>query len=999
MSHIFISYSRKDIALAQRIVTALAENELDTWVDWKSIPKGEDWLQQIYRGIEEADAFLFLVSEDSVVSEPCNAEIAHAVKNGKRILPVFITNAENKDVYNVTDRFIDKETKNEINRRNFIFCRDEKDNFTQAIAEIHETIHTDYEWLQYHRSLQVKALAWQAIQDKSRLLRGKELAEAEERLTETHEHALPTELQRNYVLNSRRNEDAQRRRLTISFGLGLVIVALLAVFAWGQRNTAINEANAKATALVNEESARSTAQAEKSRAETQRNIALARHLSTQAELIFENSNLEQPLAVLLAVQAMKLYPHIEATQILQSMNLAQSILSITLDEDIASAAMTPNNKYLITGGSDGVIRVWDVTSGAEVFHMLHDDAIIALTISSNGNYVASTSLDETLRVWNLKDGTEYLKISTEGRAQLIIFSPDNLYLAFSKCNKFSVPFCEESLVQVLNANNAEKISSVMHRGTISSVRFSQDSKYLVSENSLEIKELDIATGTDVLVTLDNNKQFEPLTNSSVDGRYEILNISNSAAQLWDTETRKEVLRITHESELTSIAFSPDRNFIVSTACTQRNYVFCAQSEIKIWDIENSLYHPKIEEDSDNANIITFSDDGIYAASVECKLDSLNNLCLRSLVRFWDTANNQEKARQTYYGSVKALAVSSDSRYIFSGGCDQWDENFICTKGVVHIWDTQSDDGITTLELGEYVTNLSVSPDNHILVAAGCKNYNRQTQYCTGNTLGIWKVGSWEKLEEIEGLSARVISFSPDGKYFVSKEIKDDKEIIQVMDTTNLAIMKKLSYDDYVTKTEFSLNNTLLFTLSDKELDVWDTKSWDRVTTIRHAYKVDVAAFSDDNKSIVTVGCDSEEIVFCSKYKIVLWNAETGKEIAHTYHTDSVNQVLFTSEKRLLLYGSADGSVTVWDFDTNEKITQMNYGDGRILQISFSSDKRYVISVSSNKSYRTWLYRPEDLIADACTRLNRNLTLVEWEQYIGASLSYEATCPNLRIPKE
>ena len=34
---IFISYSRKDLDFAQKIVNALAANDLDTWIDWKSI--------------------------------------------------------------------------------------------------------------------------------------------------------------------------------------------------------------------------------------------------------------------------------------------------------------------------------------------------------------------------------------------------------------------------------------------------------------------------------------------------------------------------------------------------------------------------------------------------------------------------------------------------------------------------------------------------------------------------------------------------------------------------------------------------------------------------------------------------------------------------------------------------------------------------------------------------------------------------------------------------
>jgi hypothetical protein len=43
--------------------------------------------------------------------------------------------------------------------------------------------------------------------------------------------------------------------------------------------------------------------------------------------------------------------------------------------------------------------------------------------------------------------------------------------------------------------------------------------------------------------------------------------------------------------------------------------------------------------------------------------------------------------------------------------------------------------------------------------------------------------------------------------------------------------------------------------------------------------------------------------------------------------------------------------------------------------------------------RVWLWQPEDLIADACTRLPRNLTQEEWQQYVGAE-PCRPTCPNL-----
>jgi hypothetical protein len=43
-----------------------------------------------------------------------------------------------------------------------------------------------------------------------------------------------------------------------------------------------------------------------------------------------------------------------------------------------------------------------------------------------------------------------------------------------------------------------------------------------------------------------------------------------------------------------------------------------------------------------------------------------------------------------------------------------------------------------------------------------------------------------------------------------------------------------------------------------------------------------------------------------------------------------------------------------------------------------------------------MYRPEDLITDACSRMERNLTRDEWDQYIGNILPYQAICPNLPI---
>jgi formylglycine-generating enzyme required for sulfatase activity len=219
MSHIFISYSRKDLELARPIVAALAKDNLDIWIDWEDIPKGEEFYREIYQGIEEADAFLFLVSPDACQSEWCNREISHAVENGKRILPIVIRDTDPKDVHP------------EISKRNWIFCRDGQDDFSQAIEKTRETIHTDYGWLKYHTKLQVKALDWEKHSDRGRLLRGKELIESEQRLAGVGDlEPQPTNLQQLYVTRSRELRKKIRSWIISSIAIALILV--LGFAAW-----------------------------------------------------------------------------------------------------------------------------------------------------------------------------------------------------------------------------------------------------------------------------------------------------------------------------------------------------------------------------------------------------------------------------------------------------------------------------------------------------------------------------------------------------------------------------------------------------------------------------------------------------------------------------------------------------------------------------------------------------------------------------------------------
>src|SRR5688572_6204213 len=167
MASLFLSYSRRDIEIARRLTEAFKGQELDFWIDWEGIPPTVDWWKEIEKGIEEADIFLFLLSPDSAKSKVCGQEIEHAVKNGKRLIPVVV-----RDI-NAAD------SPSALRTLNWVFLRSE-DDFNISFVKLIAAIKTDYAWVQVHRQLQVKALEWERTNhENSFLLRGKELQDAE----------------------------------------------------------------------------------------------------------------------------------------------------------------------------------------------------------------------------------------------------------------------------------------------------------------------------------------------------------------------------------------------------------------------------------------------------------------------------------------------------------------------------------------------------------------------------------------------------------------------------------------------------------------------------------------------------------------------------------------------------------------------------------------------------------------------------------------------------
>jgi TIR domain len=226
----FISYSRKDVLFAQRIVAALEARGLAPKIDTRDLPKLEDWRRELLGFIREADAVVFIVSPNSISSPVCAWEVEQVAALNKRLAPI------------VLEHVSDDRIPEAITKINYLFF-DTINDFDARVDELAGALQTDLVWLKEHTRLGELGRRWDERHRPGGLtLRGQELSIAEQWIASRPRGAPePTDLHKSFVAESRR---AATRRLRLAVTGSLVIGALalgLATFAFTQRQLA--EAN------------------------------------------------------------------------------------------------------------------------------------------------------------------------------------------------------------------------------------------------------------------------------------------------------------------------------------------------------------------------------------------------------------------------------------------------------------------------------------------------------------------------------------------------------------------------------------------------------------------------------------------------------------------------------------------------------------------------------------------------------------------------------------
>jgi WD40 repeat protein/serine/threonine protein kinase len=534
---------------------------------------------------------------------------------------------------------------------------------------------------------------------------------------------------------------------------------------------------------------------------------------------------------------------------------------------VVALAVAPDSQTLATAGFDKTVRLYNLSSGAELAVLEgHSKGPRAVAFSPDGQTLASGGYDRSVLLWDV--GERKLKATLTGHKGAICS------LAFSADGGTLASGSDDRTVRLWDVPGAKELGPPLegHTGTVLSVAFAPAGRLLASAGADRViktwdpqQKMSVQTLRGHLDAV-NAVAFAPL------GRTLASASDDGTVKLWDSTTGEARTTFKgHGKPVLSLAFSRDAATLASGSADQT---------IKLWDFPPRADRPPFRVDlggePGKPPITVWTSDGRTLATVSHH---------DKIVRLWDLASETERLfLQGFAAQLDSLAISSDGRTLAAGADDL----------TIRFYEMANARLRQTLKVHVgRITCLSFSPDSKLLVSGGADAMVR-----------FWDVADARELEALPVHQGplRCLVFSAKGAMLAASDGKS----VKLWDVTYRKLIADLGPPSAGVRTlAFSPDGkTLAVAPSNGVVYLWDVATRREDVVLKgHQAPVRSLAFSPDGKTLATGHAD---------WNIVLWDPRTGQERATlSGHMHPVYALSFAADGQALFSVDEDGALRRW----------------------------------------------------------------------------------------
>ena len=705
------------------------------------------------------------------------------------------------------------------------------------------------------------------------------------------------------------------------------------------------EAEIREEVLRKERERRQEAERLRDEAETQRQVALARWLVSEARIALDADPTLLPRSVLLAVESLQRCPTAEADLALRNglKRLPRPVARLECQHGCPSIAVSEDVTRVLAVSGNGYLDQWESPA------------------SSPSVKVASNSLPGKARHVTMDATGRWVAVASESNVVCI-----DLLTADTK----SIHMNHEVLSISLSAN-AERLAIGDKSGTACVMAY--PSLDLITQ----FRHKKAVSG----VALNNNGTR--LASVSWDG----------TCTVWDVDSRRATANTGNSEEpdppeINAVAIDTDATLLatasrsVLTVSRIGGEALFTHSHNTLGDIDDVAITP------DGQRVATGSKDGTAAVL--------------------DIRTHQEVSRACPGGHVEAVALSRDGAFLVTGLTNSKlvDDEVLLMWGGVALWECapyeyESVGSVTKPECIALATGGTafVGADDGALyrvdekgacqILAPVHSRIGAIALCDKNLHVFHEDGTLRYLPDYQSKSdasttpVHIMEFS---RAAISA---DCRRVACVIRTAGQSV-----YDDtYRVEVRGALDGELITSIDvGPSWKIALDRCGDRLAVAngsRHAevwqineHPTRIASYEANHIYSVGLSADGSRLAFSSFDSVMIKsiNGELGDQVLKC-DGQWLWCVALTPSGNFVATGTDKGLVVVWDVQTGVEICRLVH-TGDVRYIALSEDGAYVGAATGRGEVRVWAVRPEILIEEARSRVTRNLDEEEWKRYFG-----------------